>query len=111
MLKCCYCKLPKPSPEITLTAMKQRYKHWTESTSTSCLLGRHLGHKHALLKRLGLNPKSLEYTELDNLHKTIWTVPHDMLNYGLQNGYCYNQWKNIITTLRTLATHASTNNA
>ena len=79
--------------------MKQRYKHWTEGTSTSCLLGCHLGHKHALLKPLGLDPKSPEYTELDNLRKTIWTVYYDMLNYGLRHGYCYNRWKNVVTNL------------
>jgi hypothetical protein len=65
-------KLPESLPEITLpTSMKQPYKHWTESTSTSCLLDHHLGHKYALLKPLGLDPKSPEYTELDDLRKTI----------------------------------------
>jgi hypothetical protein len=99
LLKCCYWKLPGPSPEITLPAMKQRYIHWTKGTSTSCLSGHHLGHKHALLKPLGLDPKRPKYTELNDLRKNIWTVHHGMLNYGLQNGYCYNQWKNIVTTL------------
>jgi hypothetical protein len=79
--------------------MKQRYKHWSESTSTSCLSGRHLGHKHALLKPLGLDPKSPEYSELDNLRNIIWTVYYDMLNYGLRHGYCYNRWKNVVTNL------------
>jgi hypothetical protein len=62
LLKCCYRKLPETLPEITLPAMKQRFKHWTEGTSTSCPSGRHLGHKHALLKPLGLDPQSPKYT-------------------------------------------------
>jgi hypothetical protein len=92
--------------------MKQKYRNWSKGTITSPL-GRHLGHKHALLPPCGLNPNSPEFEQLDTLHKTIWRLHHGMLsfhktiwrlhhgmlNFGLRNGYCYNRWKSVVTTL------------
>jgi hypothetical protein len=101
-------KLPEPSPEITLQAMKQKYRNWSEGTSTSPS-GRHLGHKHALLHPCGLNPNSPDFEKLDTLRKTIWSVHHGLLNFSLRNGYCYNRWKTVVTTLiekDPTATHA-----
>jgi hypothetical protein len=78
--------------------MKQKYQNWSEGTSTSPS-GHHLGHKHALLRPCGLNPNSPDFEKLDTLRKTIWSVHHGMLNFGLRNGYCYNRWKTVGTTL------------
>jgi hypothetical protein len=98
LLQQCFRKLPEPSPEITLQAMKQKYQNWSKGTSTSPS-GRHLGHKHALLRPCSLNPNSPELEHPNNLHKTIWRVHHGMLNFGLRKGYCFNRWKTVVTTL------------
>ncbi len=51
ILQSCTRKMPPVSSSIPLDAMKNKYRSWKETTSTSPS-GRHLGHKHALLKPL-----------------------------------------------------------
>jgi hypothetical protein len=74
--------------------MKQKYRNWSEGTSTS-LSGRHLRHKHALVRPCGLSPNCPGFEILDTLCKTIWSIHHGMLNFG----YCYNRWKTVVTTV------------
>ena len=98
ILQSCTRKMPPISSVISLAEMKQKYRTWYETTSTSPS-GRHLGHKHALLKPDGLDRKSAEYAELDAARSEIWRTHHLMLNYGLKYGYCFNRWKKVVTTL------------
>jgi hypothetical protein len=72
--------------------MKNKYRSWKETTSTSPS-GRHLGHKHALLKSDGLVRDSDEFQHLDAARNAIWGMHHMMLNYGLKHGYCFDRWK------------------
>ena len=51
ILQSCTRKMPPVSSSIPLDAMKNKYRSWKETTSTSPS-GHHLGHKHALLKPL-----------------------------------------------------------
>jgi hypothetical protein len=74
--------MPALSSSISLNEMKQKYRTWNETTSTSPS-GRNLGHKHALLKPDALDQKSAEYQELDAARTGIWSMHHPMLNYGL----------------------------
>jgi hypothetical protein len=106
LLQHCYQNLPEASPEISLQAMNQKYRNWSEGSSTSPS-GRHIGHKHALLRPWGLNPNGPDFEQLDTLCKTTWRIHHGMLNFGLRDGYCYNRWKTVFTTLieKTLVTH------
>jgi hypothetical protein len=57
ILQSCTRKMPPISSVISLAEMKHKYRTWNETTSTSPS-GRHLGHKHALLKPDGLDRKS-----------------------------------------------------
>jgi hypothetical protein len=98
LLQHCYQNLPEASPEISLQAMNQKYRNWSEGSSTSPS-GRHIGHKHALLRPWGLNPNGPDFEQLDTLCKTTWRIHHGMLNFGLRNRYCYNRWKTVFTTL------------
>ncbi len=88
ILQSCARKMPALSPSISINEMKQKYRTWSETTSTSPS-GRHLGHKHALLKPDGLDRKSEEYQVLDAARTEIWSMHHLMLNYGLRHGYCF----------------------
>jgi hypothetical protein len=83
---------------ISLDAMKNKYRSWKETTSTSPS-GRHLGHRHALLKADGLVRDSDELQHLDVARNEIWGMHHMMLNYGLKHGYCFERWKKVVTTL------------
>ncbi len=98
ILQSCTRKMPPVSSYIPLDAMKNKYRSWKETTSTSPS-GRHLGHKHALLKPDGLVRSSDEFKQLDAARTEIWGMHHMMLNYGLQHGYCYERWKKVVTTL------------
>jgi hypothetical protein len=88
ILQSCTRKMPALSSSISLNEMKQKYQTWSKTTSTSPS-GRHLGHKHALLKPDGLTQDSAEYHELDAAQREIWYMHHLMLNYGLRHGYCF----------------------
>jgi hypothetical protein len=90
--------MPPISSFILLDAMKNKYCSWKETTSTSPS-GRHLGHKHALLKPDGLVHDSDEFKNLDNARNGIWEMHHMMLNYGLKHGYCFDRGKEVVKTL------------
>jgi hypothetical protein len=80
------CHPSRPiSSFISLDAMKNKYRSWKETTSTSPS-GRHLGHKHTLLKPDGLARNSDEFQHLDAASNEIWGMHHMMLNYGLKHG-------------------------
>ncbi len=98
ILQSCTRKMPPVSSSIPLDAMKNKYRSWKETTSTSPS-GRHLGHKHALLKPDGLVRDSDEFRQLDAALNEIWGIHHMMLNYGLKHGYCFERWKKVVTTL------------
>jgi hypothetical protein len=90
--------MPALSSSILINEMKQKYRTWSETTSSSPS-GQHLGHKHALLKPDGLDQKSAGYQELDATRTEILSMHHLMLNYGLRHGYCFERWKNVVSTL------------
>jgi hypothetical protein len=98
ILQSCTQKMPPVSSFISLDAMKNKYRSWKETTSTSPS-GLHLGHKHALLKPDGLVRDSDEFQHLDAACNEIWGMHHMMLNYGLKHGYCFDRWKKVVTTL------------
>jgi hypothetical protein len=99
ILQSCTQKMPSVKSLILLDAMKNKYGSWKETTSTSPS-GRHLGHKHALLKPDGLVRDSDKFQHLDAARNEIWGMHHIMmLNYGLKHGYGFDRWKNVVATL------------
>jgi hypothetical protein len=72
--------------------MKNKYPSWKETTSTSPS-GRHLGHKHTLLKPDGLVRHSEEFQHLDAARHEIWGMHHMMLSYGLNMATALNAGK------------------
>ena len=96
LLKSCKLSHPPLTPQITLAEMKQKYKLWTETTSTSPS-GRHLGHYHALLKPTTETGKEKE--ALDDKRNDIMALHHTMLQNALTHSHCYDRWKKVVTVM------------
>jgi hypothetical protein len=90
--------MPPVKSLILLDLMKNKYRSWKETTSTSPS-GCYLDHKHDLLKPDGLVRDSDEFQHLDAARNKIWGMHHMMLNYSLKHSYCFYRWKKVVTTL------------
>jgi hypothetical protein len=98
ILQSCNRRIPEIPPGLSLPAMKKVYRIWNENTSTS-LSGQHLGHYHALLKRDGLQKASVESIVLEASRNSIWSLHHNIFEYGIRNAHFFTRWKQIVNTM------------
>jgi hypothetical protein len=78
-----------------------KLKTWRESTSTSPS-GLHLGHYKALLARhefSDLPDRDPRRAELDHQRNDILMLHFQMINYGLERGYSYQRWQNVVNAM------------
>ena len=113
------------SINITLTKeeMMNRYKGWSEGTTTSIGSGRHLGHFAALWRpfqykqpaKAPINPYDKnkrkqskkkqqqdtadEYEVIDDQRQSIINLHHLMLQIAIKNRHVYQRWLDIITQM------------
>ena len=85
--------LPK---SLTEKEMLDKYRVWTESTTTSPS-GRHLGHYRALLPNLPVANSTAEDT--DHKRSMLATMHHSMLDYSLQNGHSFRRWQKVVNVM------------
>jgi hypothetical protein len=89
--------------EISLAALKAKYKSWNESTSTSPP-GRHLGHFKALLIRNPFpefidNQPNPEHDLFKTKRGRIWELHHLMFNYAPDHGFSYTRWQTVVNCM------------
>ena len=82
---------------ITVEQVKQRFKHWRESTTTSPS-GRHLGWYKALVHPL-LHEPPLARLRLQNEQDQLLGLLTNILNYAIEHNYSLERWQTIVTTM------------
>jgi hypothetical protein len=88
-------------PSIHYNDFIGKLKTWRESTSTSPS-GLHLGHYKALLARhefSDLPERDPRRAEFEQQRNDILMVHYQMINYGLERGYSYQRWKNVVNAI------------
>ena len=82
LLAKCSTYVSELNSEITFDNMQQRYRCWSERTSTSPS-GRHLSHYHALVKPDAPTPEDDEFDEIDSARQAVWLAHHSILKYSI----------------------------
>jgi uncharacterized coiled-coil DUF342 family protein len=77
--------------EITTEKMMRKYRRWKEQTSTSPS-GRHLGHFHALFKRLKAKNEE-ERERLEGIRQEIQELHAIMLQTAYDNEHVCKRWE------------------
>eukprot|EP00957_Ditylum_brightwellii_P027960 2112424-Ditylum_brightwellii.AAC.1 len=80
---------------MTKAQWKGKVAKWRENTTTS-LLGRHLGHFKALLRKFAESPDTDEGQKMIQTREDIIDAHVSLLNYVVEQRYSYKRWQNIV---------------
>ena len=84
---------------LTMQEVIGKFENWKESTSTSPITKRHLGHYHCLLRLMGQEQPDTETDVSVTQAKTIFGAHYSILAYTVKHGKSLKWWQHVVNSM------------